>query len=254
VLNTNLRVLTYFEVAVSNIFLAVKRACNQILIQPEDLSTKMSKSTIIVVLCVLVCYANSNPVIRESPRSISKSSKISEALNRPKRWALTTMLIQGALQQQAEKQSQANTIDESFVEETSKTNEALRLRSQGDKEIDLSGDTLVNYRRGRGETGALTHEEDAEVYNWRLLQEDKERELMGDRTHSTTNPPRVTYNTEDTIKAYKSHGHRPLSGYIRSAANPNKFVRFYRVPITVEETMNYSAGASKSGAETSRIK
>ena len=64
-------------------------------------------------------------------------------------------------------------------------------------------------------SGAMAHEEDAEVYNWRLLQEDKERELMGDRTHSTTNPPRVTYNTEDTIKAYKSHGHRPLSGYIR---------------------------------------
>ena len=61
----------------------------------------------------------------------------------------TTMLIQGALQKQAEEQSQANTIDESFVDEnfkTSKTNQALRLRSQRDKEIDLSGDTLVNYR------------------------------------------------------------------------------------------------------------
>ena len=82
----------------------------------------------------------------DRPLIMKTFQQISEALNRPKRWALTTMLIQGALQQQAEKQSQANTIDESFVEETSKTNEALRLRSQGDKEIDLSGDTLVNYR------------------------------------------------------------------------------------------------------------
>ena len=61
-------------------------------------------------------------------------------------WRLLQEDRQRGLQEQAEKESQANTIDGSFVDEISKTNEALRLRSQLDKEIDLSGDTLVNYR------------------------------------------------------------------------------------------------------------
>ena len=61
-------------------------------------------------------------------------------------WRLLQEDRQRGLREQAEKESQANTIDGSFVDETSKTNEDFRLGSQLDKEIDLSGDTLVNYR------------------------------------------------------------------------------------------------------------
>ena len=69
-------------------------------------------------------------------------------------------------------------------------------------------------------SGAMVLEEDAEVYSWRLLQEDKERELMGDRTHSTgdhVQEPHATYSSRDAVQAYNSKGHRPLSGYIRFA-------------------------------------
>ena len=83
-------------------------------------------------------------------------------------------------------------------------------------------------------SGAMAHEEDAEVYNWGLLQEDRERELRGDRTHSTgdrthstgdrthstgdhVQEPRTIYNSRDTVQAFNSRGHRPLSGYIRFA-------------------------------------
>ena len=76
-------------------------------------------------------------------------------------------------------------------------------------------------------SGAMVLEEDAEVYSWRLLQEDKERGLMGDRTHSTgdrthstrdhVQEPHATYSSRDAVQAYNSKGHRPLSGYIRFA-------------------------------------
>lgn len=100
--------------------------------------------------------------------------------------------------------------------------------------IDISGDTRVNYLQGRGRTGALARETDAEVFDWTLLQQDRHRNAGEQNPHYFLSSADI-----NNIRA------RPVSGFVNNGNTKSEIKAFNRFPIAYEESQEFANLQSK---------
>ncbi|XP_018016748.1 uncharacterized protein LOC108673431 [Hyalella azteca] len=219
----------------------------------------LAVSVISAVRAGPVPSADANIVATISDSAAHKSEAF---LVRPRRWILSWLLSHSAAMDHAQKRANESAFasdaqisnDISVTDDSEDSVEAHKL--PGTVAVDLSGDTRVNYQEGRGRMGALASESDAEIFDWNLLQEDRNRNAGEenphyyqsnagrDRSPSALSRP-TAYGQPSSL--YGQRPARPASGILESsqASGLNRFNRF---PITFEQSQAYANSDRRSSS------
>ncbi|KAF2368578.1 hypothetical protein FHG87_000681 [Trinorchestia longiramus] len=167
--------------------------------------------------------------------------------SRSRRWILSWLLGHSMVMDHARRQANASKVpvykpvqDNSIHEIDSTEVHSL----PGTAPVDLSGDLRVNYQEGRGRTGALAEESDAEVFDWNLLQEDRNRNAPEPNPHyfqsnsgSLSSSRPTAYGVPSA--SYGQRRARPASGVL-SSSSASGLNRFNRFPIAFEQSQEYA--------------
>lgn len=183
-----------------------------------------------------------------SSSTVQELSQSSIALSRPRRWILSWLLGHGAVIEHVDNKRDA--VNSTQTDEEPSKNDAINNTRYDDDSsaevhnlpgtvaVDLSGDTRVNYQEGRSKAGALAHESDAEVFDWNLLQDDK------DKNAGDVNPHYYQSNSVTSGHATSGYGRaRPATGLLYNSRGEGDFNSrvnsFNRFPISYEQSLEY---------------
>lgn len=154
--------------------------------------------------------------------------------SRPKRWIISWLLgltdhANSKRETSSHKAPSKQTVTSKGKEEETHGSNSIEDVSNlpGVVAIDLSGDTRVNYQEGKARMGALAGESDAEVFDWNLLQEDRDKNAAEPNPH-------YFQSFSSGVKA------RPVRGYVSSSRTESKINSFNRFPISYEDSLEFA--------------
>ena len=186
-------------------------------------------------------------------------------LSRSRRWILSWLMGHTSLMEHIQgKEENKDVKPEETRDNKSESSVVVHnLPNAAESIVDLSSDTRVNYLDGQGRTGSLAHEGDAEVFDWELLQKDRDRTAFNVNPHYYEFHDKSEDEEESDNAAYATLYSSPYGvrertevGYLRpaferSSGDSSNVRSFRQTPIAYKDSLEYFNSINKdSGRRT----